>query len=202
MQLPANDRRELVGRALDVVVHDPVVEAVLLLLLASREVEAHLNLARAFGCSLAQAPLQLMLADNSEFPHRGHIENSVNQVDPKTGTLELQATFPNPQHILLPGQFGKVRVETELRKNAVLVPQRAVQQLQSMQTVFTVGSGNQVEMRAITTGERVGDDWIIEQGLKPGDRVIVEGQLKVRPGMTVNPAAYHGPAGATGGAAR
>jgi membrane fusion protein, multidrug efflux system len=151
---------------------------------------------------MAQAPLRLMLADNSEFPPRGHIENSVNQVDPKTGTLELQASFPNPQHILLPGQFGKVRVETELRKNAVLVPQRAVQQLQSMQTVYTIGSNNQVEMRAITTGERVGDDWIIEQGLKPGDRVIVEGQLKVRPGMTVNPTAYHRPGGASGGGAR
>ena len=151
---------------------------------------------------LAQAPLRLVLADNSEFPPRGHIQNSVNQVDPKTGTLELQASFPNPEHILLPGQFGKVRVETELRKNAVLVPQRAVQQLQSMQTVYTIGSNNQVEMRAITTGERVGDDWIIEQGLKPGDRVIVEGQLKVRPGMTVNPTAYHRPGGASGGGAR
>ncbi len=89
-------------------------------------------------CNLA---LTLILADNSEFPQKGRIENTLNQVDPKTGTLELQASFPNPQHTLLPGQFGKVRVETELRRNVILVPQRAIQQLQSQQTVYTVGPG-------------------------------------------------------------
>ena len=108
-------------------------------------------------------------------------------MDPKTGTLELQARFPNPQHTLLPGQFGKVRVETELRSNVVLVPQRAIQQLQSMQTVFTVCPNNKSSCVPITTAERVGDDWIVQQGLKPGDRVIVEGQLKVRAGMTRTP---------------
>ena len=77
----------------------------------------------------------------AKFPQKGRIENTLNQVDPKTGTLELQASFPNPQHTLLPGQFGKVRVETELRRNVILVPQRAIQQLQSVQTVFTVGAG-------------------------------------------------------------
>jgi membrane fusion protein, multidrug efflux system len=147
---------------------------------------------------LSQAPLTLILADNSEFPPRGHIENTLNQVDPKTGTLELQASFPNPQHTLLPGQFGKIRVETELRKNVVLVPQRAVQQLQNMQSVFTVGSGNKVELRVITTAERTGENMIVTQGLKPGDRVIVEGQLKVRPGMIVQPQPYRG-SGAAGG---
>ena len=88
----------------------------------------------------------MILADDSEFPQKGRVENTVNQVDPKTGTLELQASFPNPQHTLLPGQFGKVRVETELRRNVVLVPQRAIQQLQSEQTVLTVGSDNIVEL--------------------------------------------------------
>ena len=146
--------------------------------------------------TLTQSPLALTLADNSEFPHKGVVENTVNQVDPKTGTLELQARFPNPQHTLLPGQFGKVRLQTETRKNVILVPQRAVQQLQSAQGVFTVGPQNQVEARPIITAERVGEAWIVTQGLKPGDRVIVEGQLRVRPGMTVNPQPYQpAPAG-------
>ena len=142
--------------------------------------------------TLTQSSLTLVLADNSEFPSKGRVENSVNQVDPKTGTLELQANFPNPQHTLLPGQFGKVKLETELRKNVVLVPQRAIQQLQSLQTVYTVGAGNKVELRPVTTAERVGESWIVTDGLKPGDRVIVEGQLRVRPGMVVNPSPFHG----------
>jgi membrane fusion protein, multidrug efflux system len=145
--------------------------------------------------TLLKSPLTLILADNSEFPQRGRIENTLNQVDPKTGTLELQASFPNPRHTLLPGQFGKVRVETELRRNVVLVPQRAIQQLQNEQTVLTVGSDNIVQLRIITTAERVGDNWIVEQGLKPGDRVIVEGQLKVRPGARVMPKPYRADAG-------
>ena len=135
-------------------------------------------------------PLTLILADKSEFPLPGHIENVLNQVDPKTGTLELQARFPNPQHTLLPGQFGRVRVQVAERKNAILVPQRAVQQMQSMQAVYTVGPDNKVLQRAVSTGDRVGTSWIIEQGLKPGDRVIVEGQLKVRPGAQVQPQVY------------
>ena len=139
---------------------------------------------------LTQSSLTLALADNSEFPQKGRVENTVNQVDPKTGTLELQARFPNPQHTLLPGQFGKVRLQTETRKNIILVPQRAVLQLQSAQGVFTVGPDNKVQSAAVTTAERVGDAWIVTQGLKPGDRVIVEGQLRVRPGMTVNPLPY------------
>jgi membrane fusion protein, multidrug efflux system len=140
--------------------------------------------------TLLQSPLTLILADNSVFPQKGRIENTLNGVDPKTGTLELQASFPNPQHTLLPGQFGKVRVQTELRRNVMLVPQRAIQQLQSEQTVLVVGPNNVVELRPITTAERVGEDWIVQQGLKPGDRVIVEGQLKVRPGARVTPQPY------------
>lgn len=140
--------------------------------------------------TLSQSPLTLVLADNSEFPQKGFITNTLNQVDPKTGTLEMQASFPNPQGMLLPGQFGKVRVETEVRRNVVLVPQRAIQQLQNMQSVYTVGANNQVELRMITTAERSGDNWIVTQGLKAGDRVIVEGQLRVRPGMSVNPKPY------------
>jgi membrane fusion protein (multidrug efflux system) len=139
-----------------------------------------------------RVPLELVLADGSVFPNRGQIENTQNQVDPKTGTLELQARFPNPRHTLLPGQFGRVRFVAEERANVILVPQRAVQQVQSTQTVYTVGPGNKVQARAVSTGERVGESWIVNQGLVAGDRVIVEGQLRVRPGMTVRPQPYRG----------
>jgi membrane fusion protein (multidrug efflux system) len=140
------------------------------------------------------APLELLLADNTGYPHAGKIDSVLNQVDPRTGTLELQARFPNPEGKLLAGQFGRVRFQTEQRHDAVVVPQRAVQQMQSAQTVFTVGAGNKVEARAVKTGPRVGQDWVIEQGLKPGDRVIVEGQMRVRPGVAVTPRPYK-PAG-------
>ncbi len=134
--------------------------------------------------------LELILADNSVFPHSGKVANSLNSVDPRTGTLELQAEFPNPQHKLLPGQFGRVRYVAEHRTNAILVPQRAVQQNQSIQTVYTVGAGDKIEARVVKTGARVGDSWLIEQGLQPGDRVVVEGLLTVRPGMVVHPTPY------------
>jgi membrane fusion protein (multidrug efflux system) len=137
-----------------------------------------------------EVPLQLILSDNSTFPQPGSIENVLNQVDPRTGTIELQARFPNPKGVVLPGQFGRVRFRTEERKGAILVPQRSVLQVQNMQTVYTVGAGNKVEGHAVTTGERVGEDWIIEQGIKPGDKVIVEGQLRIRPGMPVRPTPF------------
>ncbi len=114
-------------------------------------------------------PLQLVLADNSVHPYTGRVQNTVNQVDSKTGTLELQATFPNPKHNLLPGQFGRIRVTTSEQKNAILIPQRAVQDLQGMQSVFTVADDNKVLARTIVTSDRVGERWIVTQGLKPGD---------------------------------
>ena len=135
-------------------------------------------------------PLTLVLADNIEFPYKGRIEDALNQVDPKTGTLELQARFPNSRHTVLPGQFGRIRVQVDERKNAIAVPQKAVQQLQDMQAVYTVGRDNRVSMQAVTTGYRFGSLWLIEQGLRAGDRVIVEGQLKVRPGVLVQPLPY------------
>src|SRR3954453_3028489 len=133
---------------------------------------------------------RLVLADGSTLPQTGQIQNTLNQVDLKTGTLEIQATFPNPGHTVLPGQFGRVRVLTREAKNVIVVPQRAVQELQSMQSVFTVGPDNKAQARNIVTGDRVGDGWIVLQGLKPGDKVIVEGVQKVRPGSPVQPSPY------------
>ena len=142
-------------------------------------------------------PLQLVLADNSVFPYPGKYENSVNQVDQKTGTLELQARFQNPNHAVLPGQFGRIRLHIDERVNVLLVPQKAVQEMQSMQTVLTVSPDNRVLARSVVTGERVGERWIVTQGLKPGDRVIVEGLQRARPGSVVKPEPYK-PATTTG----
>ena len=113
--------------------------------------------------------------------------DATNQVDSKTGTLELQATFPNPKHELLPGQFGRIRVRVREQRNALLIPQRAVQELQGAQSVYTVGPGNKAEARSVVLGERAGSDWIVEQGLKPGDRVIIDGLMTLRPGAPVAP---------------
>jgi membrane fusion protein (multidrug efflux system) len=145
------------------------------------------SLKHAGADDLRHSPLELVLADNSTFPQKGHVVDASNQVDPKTGTLELQATFSNPRHMLLPGQFGRIRVRVRERKDVLLVPQRAVQELQGAQSVLTVGPGNKAEARNLVLGERTGTNWIVEQGLKPGDRVIVDGLMTLRPGAPVNP---------------
>jgi membrane fusion protein (multidrug efflux system) len=143
--------------------------------------------------------LHLTLADNTVFPHAGSIANALNQVDSRTGTLEMQAQFPNPQHKLLPGQFGRVRYVSGRRTGAILVPQRAVQQNQSIQMVYVVGRDNKVQARPVRTGPRVGESWIIDNGIQAGDRVIVEGLLTVRPGAAVNPVPWkEKPAPSTG----
>ena len=143
-------------------------------------------------------PVQLVLSDGSTFPYQGEIRNNVNQLDPKTGTLEIDCTFPNPKHVILPGQFGRVRVLKQQARGVLVIPQRAVQETQSMQSVFTVGPDNKAQVRNIVTGDRVGDDWIVTQGLKPGDRVVVEGVQKIGPGAPVQPSPYQPPATTTG----
>lgn len=142
--------------------------------------------------SMSAIPLEIILADGTQYSYPGHIQNTVNQVDQKTGTLELQATFPNPKHNILPGQFGRVRFRNEERHGALLVPQRAVQETQGLQSVYVVGPDNKVVAQNVVPGDRIGDRWIINQGLKPGDRVIVEGTMKVRPGAPVTPQPWAG----------
>jgi membrane fusion protein (multidrug efflux system) len=131
--------------------------------------------------------LELILADGTIFPHRGHVLFSDRQVDVKTGTIGTVAVFPNPGNLLRPGQYGKVRAVTEVKKGAVLVPQRAVTQLQGSYQVAVVGSDDKVQMRSVQPGVRMGSLWQIDSGLQPGDRVVVEGLARVKPGITVRP---------------
>ena len=131
--------------------------------------------------------LQLILADGSVFPERGRIIIADRAVDLKTGTLSLVAQFPNPKAVLRPGQFGRVRLAATVAENALLVPQKAVTQMQSANVVYVVGNDNKVALRSVTLGERVGQDYIVNEGVKPGERIIVEGLQKARPGSTVNP---------------
>jgi membrane fusion protein, multidrug efflux system len=135
----------------------------------------------------SKLPLQLILADGSVYPPPGHVSFADRQVDVKTGTLRIQGLFPNPGNVLRPGQYGRVRAITTTRKGALLVPQKAVSELQGNYQVAVVGNDNKVQIRPVKVGERAGTDWIIEQGLKPGERVVAEGVQKVRGGMTVNP---------------
>ena len=135
----------------------------------------------------SQLQLQLVLADGSVYPHKGIFSFADRQVDVKTGTLRLQGIFPNPGNVLRPGQYARIRAITKTAKGALLVPQRAVTEQQGNYQLAVVGSDNTVEIRPVKVGDRVGTQWIIENGLKPGERVVAEGIQKVRPGAIVNP---------------
>lgn len=135
-------------------------------------------------------PLTLVLANGAVHPYPGRIQNVNNQVDTRTGTLELQATFPNPGRVLLPGQFGRIRMPVEHRSNAILIPQIAVTDRQGVSTVLTLSAEKKVQLRNIVTGARVGSDFLVTQGLKAGDELIVEGIQKARPGAVVAPSPY------------
>jgi len=131
--------------------------------------------------------LQLILANGLVYPHEGQTTLVDRQVDVKTGTLRVQGLFPNPGNVLRPGQYARVRTIIATRRGALLVPQKAVSELQGNYQVAVVGSDNKVQIRPVKVGEKTGTDWIIEQGLKPGERVVAEGVQKVRGGLTVNP---------------
>jgi len=132
-------------------------------------------------------PLELILADGSVYSEKGWILLTDRQVDVTTGSIRIVSAFPNLKNILRPGQFGRVRAATTTRQGALVIPQRAVTELQGTYQVAVVGSDNKVNIRLVKVGERVGTLWIIEDGLKPGERVVVEGVQKVRGGATVNP---------------
>jgi membrane fusion protein (multidrug efflux system) len=132
-------------------------------------------------------PLELILADGTVYPHKGRFYLADRQIDVKTGTMRIGALFPNPGNLLRPGQFAIVRATMETKKGALLVPQRAVTEVQGKFLVAVVGSDNAVELRPVTPAERLGTLWVIDKGVKPGERVVVEGVQKVKTGVRVAP---------------
>src|SRR5580692_2708657 len=131
--------------------------------------------------------LELILTDGSHFAQKGKILLADRQVDPNTGTIRIVAAFPNPGNILRPGQYGRVRVETAIKRSALLTPQSAVAQSQGNYQVAVVGSDRKVSMRAVKPGQTVGTMWVIDEGLKPGEQVVVEGLQRVKEGSLVTP---------------
>jgi membrane fusion protein (multidrug efflux system) len=135
----------------------------------------------------AADPFELVLGDNSVYPFRGRLSFVDRALDLTTGTLNVYAGFPNPNRLLRPGMFGRVRLVLEERPGALLVPQRAVQVMQGVKSVLVVGPEDQVALRTVTLGEPYKDFFIVTEGLKAGDRVVVEGLQKAIPGQKVTP---------------
>lgn len=131
--------------------------------------------------------IELILADGSVHEFPGELDAVERAIDPTTGTLAIQARFPNPTQLLRPGQYGRARFVSEVKQGALLVPQRAVQELQNLYSVAVVGGDDTVTFRNVEVGPRVGELWVIEKGLEPGERVIVEGLQRARDGLKVNP---------------
>ena len=134
--------------------------------------------------------LELVLADGTTYPQKGSFYFADRQVDPKTGAIRLAGTFPNPYNVLRPGQYGRVRTVTSTKPDALLVPQRAISQLQGGYQVAVVDASNHVEIRSVKVGDRTGALWIVEEGLKAGESVVVEGLQRIKPGSVVNPKPY------------
>jgi RND family efflux transporter MFP subunit len=155
--------------------------------------QEYLDYARRFPTAeLRQAnnrmlELELILADGFTYPHKGKLAFADRQVDVRTGAIRLAGLFPNPGNSLRPGQYGRVRTATQVRRGALLVPQKAVIDFQGAHQVAVVATDNKVAIRSVTVGETVGPDWVISEGLNPGEQVVVEGLQRVRQGMQVSP---------------
>ena len=131
--------------------------------------------------------LELTLGNGNIYPHKGKIVFVDRQVNPQTGTIQIAGSFPNPQNLLRPGQFGRIKAATEIRHNALLIPQRAVNELQGSYQVAVVGSGNIVQIRSVALGPQLGSKLIITSGINPNERVVTEGVSKLKDGMRVSP---------------
>jgi membrane fusion protein, multidrug efflux system len=132
-------------------------------------------------------PLSLTLADGTLYPYKGQIAFVDRQMNQQTGAIRIAASFPNPGNVLRPGQFGRVSAATEIRHGALLVPQAAIQELQGIQQIYTAGPDNRVHVVNVALGPQLGSDWIIESGLKPGDRVITDNVQKLKDGSLISP---------------
>jgi len=137
------------------------------------------------GATPTAGGIELTLADGSVYPHTGTVSTVERAINASTGTLSFQINFPNPDNIIRPGQYGRARILLEMRKGALLVPQRAVQELQNLRSVAVVGGDNKVTFRNVTVGPRVDSLWVVEEGLKPGEQVVAEGLQTLRDGITV-----------------
>jgi membrane fusion protein (multidrug efflux system) len=184
---------EYVGRSPNPVVLNVVSQTDPIRVRFSINEREYLRFRREFGDRLRDTEtdtprkngLQLILSDGSIHEHRGHIVSFDAAIDSTTGTLTLEADFPNPERLVLPGQFARVRGVLEEREAALAVPQRAVMETQGLFQLAVVGDDGTVDLRRVTMGPRVDDEWIVESGLEPGERVALEGLQRMRPGMKV-----------------
>ena len=132
-----------------------------------------------------EANFELLLIDGSTYNHKGKLDFVDREVDTTTGAMLVQASFPNPEKLLRPGQFTRVRIKIQVVKDAILIPQRSVMEIQGLHNVFVVDSNNKIVTREIEVGSKLGSFWMTKQGLKPGEQVVYEGLQKVRDGVTV-----------------
>lgn len=130
---------------------------------------------------------RLRLVDGSDYPHQGRLDFVDAAVDPRNDTLQVRIVVPNPEGLLRPGQYVRVQVPSAQRPDAILIPQKAVQELQGLKTVYVIDSANKAQTRQITATQRLGTDWVLDSGLQSGDIVVVDGLQKVTPGVTVKP---------------
>ncbi len=137
--------------------------------------------------SASAVPLTLTLSNGEVYPRRGHIAFVDRQINSQTGAIRIAAVFPNPGNVLRPGEFGRVKAETEVRRNGLLIPQVAVQELQGMQQVYLAGSDNKVHIATVTLGPQIGTNWLVEHGVSAGDKVITDNLQKLREGAPVSP---------------
>ncbi len=154
----------------------------------------YLQLARQYSAKVESAvqsarrkSLELILADGSLYGHKGKPEFIDRNVDPTTGAMLVQASFPNPRELLRPGQFAKVKALVTIVKEGILIPQRCVMELQGLYSVYVVGDGDQVQTRKVKVGPKIKQFWLITEGLKPGERVVYEGLQRARDGVVVKP---------------
>lgn len=131
--------------------------------------------------------LELILSDGSVHNHKGIVEFVDREVDPTTGSILLQASFPNPEYLIRPGQFARINASVRTIKNGILIPQRSVMEMQGIHNVYVINDENKVELRRIIVGTTIDSFWLVEEGLKNGEKVVYEGLQKVKPGLTVNP---------------
>jgi membrane fusion protein (multidrug efflux system) len=155
--------------------------------------QEYLEFARRFPTAeqrqadLRNRELELILADGIPHPHKGRFYFADRQVDVRTGAIRLAGLFPNPGNSLRPGQYGRVRLSTTVIEDAILVPQRAVSELQGAHQVAVLDSANKIRIQPVKLGATTGKEWIVREGIVPGERIVVEGLQKVRPGMSVDP---------------